>query len=395
MIELARGRAYNGSGTIARHKGRTKEYQVLITLDGKRKSAGYFRTRAEASQALRNIVSSIDKNEYIEPQRMPLSEWLQIWIDEYCCDIKASTKVAYKGYIKNHIEPALGKVSLCNLQPHMIQRFINRLENQGKRSSLPLSYKTRKNIHGCLSSALGTAVKIRYLRENPATGCRIPRNDEDLRSHVINPLNSSQIIQFMDAIKGTRYERIYMIALYTGMRMSEILGLQWDRVNFEIGELIISKQLAMLREKGEKRKLVSTKSRKIRSIIIPQAATDVLRTQLKAQYQYRLMAGQDWDNDLNLVFTNELGNSIPHASVEHEFKKIVTGIKLPGCRFHDLRHTFATEAIRAGVDVETVSKSLGHFSVGFTLDVYGHVTQEMKIDAAKRIQQAIENRAVR
>ena len=395
MTKLARGRAFNGSGAIAHHKGRTKAYQVLITIDGKRKSGGYFKTRAEASQVLREIVSSIDKNEYIEPQKMSLAEWLQIWIDEYCCDIKESTKVAYKGYIKNHIDPALGKTCLCNLQPHMIQRFINRLENQGKRSSQPLSYKTRKNIHGCLSAALGTAVKIRYLKENPATGCRIPRNDEDPRSQVINPLNSAQIIQFTDAIKGTRYERIYMIALYTGMRMSEILGMQWDRVNFEIGELVISKQLAILREKGDKRRLVSTKSRKIRSIVIPQAAVEVLRTQLKTQYQYRLMAGKDWDNELNLVFTDEHGNSIPHASVEHEFKKIVTGIKLPDCRFHDLRHTFATEAIRAGVDVETVSKALGHFSVGFTLDVYGHVTQEMKIEAARRMQLAIENRAIR
>lgn len=99
-----------------------------------------------------------------------------------------------------------------------------------------------------------------------------------------------------------------------------------------------------------------------------------------------------WDNPLNLVFTDEFGNSTPHASVEHEYKQIVTAIGLPERRFHDLRHTFATEAIRAGVDVETVSKSLGHFSVGFTLDVYGHVTQEMKMDAAKRIQQSIESR---
>ena len=392
---MARGRAYNGSGAIARHKGRTKEYQVLITIDGKRKSGGYFKTHAEASQALRDLTSMIDKNEYVEPQRMTLSEWMKIWVDEYCCDIKASTKVAYNGYIKNHINPALGKVGLCNLQPHMIQKFVNRLEYKGKKGANHLSYKTRKNIHGCLSAALATAVRIRYLKENPATGCRIPRDDEDAHSNIINPLDTTQIIQFTNATRDTRFERIYMIALYTGMRLSEILGLQWDRVNFEKNELIISKQLSILREKGEKRKLVSPKSRKIRSIIIPKAAMDILRAQLKAQYQYRLIAGEHWENDLNLVFTDEFGNSIPHASVEHEFKKIVTGINLPNCRFHDLRHTFATEAIRAGVDVETVSKGLGHFSVGFTLDVYGHVTQEMKEEAAKRIQLAIESRAMR
>ena len=389
---MARGRSSNGSGTIYKHKGRAKEYQVVFTVDGKRKSGGYYSTYAEAAEVLRDFTTSVDKGEYIEPKKMPLSEWLEIWVSEYCCDIKSSTKSQYEGYIRNHINPALGSISLCNLQPHMVQRFVNRLQYLGKKKSKTLCYKTRKNIHGCLSTALEKAVKVRYLKENPATGCTIPRNDEDIGSQAINPLDTAQIIQFTKAIHGKRFERVYLIALYTGMRLSEILGIQWDRVNLETGELIISKQLTMKREKGSQRKMASTKSRKVRSIIIPKAAIDVLRAQQKEQYQYRLKAGVEWDNPLNLVFTDEFGNSTPHASVEHEFKQIVTAIGLPERRFHDLRHTFATEAIRAGVDVETVSKSLGHFSVGFTLDVYGHVTQEMKMEAAKRIQQSIDNR---
>ena len=176
--------------------------------------------------------------------------------------------------------------------------------------------------------------------------------------------------------------------------MSEIIGLQWDRVNLETGTILISKQLTMKRAKGSQRKMVSTKTRKVRSIVIPKAAVDVLRSQQKAQYQFRLKAGQEWDNELNLVFTNEYGYSLPHASIEHEFKKIMCKIQLPDRRFHDLRHTFATEAIRAWVDVETVSKTLGHFSVGFTLDVYGHVTEEMKQEAARRIQLAIDSRTM-
>ena len=389
---MARGRASNGSGTICRHKGRTKEFQVVFTVDGKRRSGGYYSTRAEAAEALREYSSSVDKGEYIEPRKMQLSEWLRIWVEEYCCDVKYSTKIQYEGYIRNHINPALGSVSLCSLQPHMVQRFVNRLQYLGNKKDKTLSYKTRKNIHGCLSAALEKAVKIRYLKENPATGCTIPRNDEDIGSQSVCPLDTEQIIRFTEEIHGKRFERIYLIALYTGMRLSEILGLQWDRVNLDSGELVISKQLTMKREKGSQRKLSSPKSRKVRSIIIPKAAIDVLRTQQKEQYQYRLKAGSMWDNPLNLVFTDEFGNSTPHASVEHEYKQIVTAIGLPERRFHDLRHTFATEAIRAGVDVETVSKSLGHFSVGFTLDVYGHVTQEMKMDAAKRIQQSIESR---
>ena len=92
-------------------------------------------------------------------------------------------------------------------------------------------------------------MKIRYLKENPASGCTIPRDDEDVRNQVVSPLNTAQIILFTKEIKGARFERVYLVALYTGMRLSEILGLQWDRVNFETGELVVSKQLAMKREK--------------------------------------------------------------------------------------------------------------------------------------------------
>ena len=182
---MGRKRANNGSGTIARHKGRQKEYQVLFFVDGKRKSGGYYKTYAEASKVLRDLATTVDKGEYIEPQKMLVSDWLQIWVDEYCCDIKESTKLQYRGYIRNHINPCLGKTGLCSLQPHMIQSFVNRLEYQGKKSGKELSYKTRKNIHGCLSAALERAVKIKYLKENPASGCTIPRDDEDSRNQII------------------------------------------------------------------------------------------------------------------------------------------------------------------------------------------------------------------
>ena len=203
-----------------------------------------------------------------------------------------------------------------------------------------MSYKTRKNIHGCLSSALAKAVEIRYLRENPATGCAIPRSDEEVNNQVISPLNTAQINQFTQAIKGSRFERIYLIALYTGMRMSEIMGLQWDRVNLETGGVVVSKQLTMKRSKGSTRKLISTKTRKVRDFIMPETAVNVLRSQQKTQYEYRLKNGPEWNNEMNLVFTDEFGNSLPHASIEHEFKTIMQSINLPERRFHDLRHPY-------------------------------------------------------
>lgn len=390
---MARGRAGNGSGNVVYHKDKKKPYQIQFTVDGKRKSGGYYATHAEAMTALRKVTSQVDSRDYIDPQRMLLSEWLAVWMDEYCADVKASTMTQYEGYVRNHINPAIGKVKLCDLQPKQVQRFVNgvtRKDRSGEKK--PLAYKTLKNIHGCLSTALEKAKEIHYIRENPATGCVIPRDDADSDEQDIRPLEGDQILAFLEAVKGTRFEQIYIVALDTGMRLSEILGLQWDRVKERTNELRINKQLTIKRKAGSQRVLTSTKSRNTRTIVVPSDVMDLLTQVKEDQTSAKEKAGALWANSDGLCFTDETGNNIPHASVEHEYKRIVASIGVPDRRFHDLRHTFATESIRAGMDYETLSKHLGHFSVAFTLDVYGHVTDEMKREAAQKMQKVIDRR---
>lgn len=389
---MARGRASNGSGNVVYHKDKKKPYQIQFTVDGVRKSGGYYASHAEAMAALRKVTSQVDSRDYIDPQRMLLSEWLTVWMDEYCADVKASTMTQYEGYVRNHINPAIGKVKLCALQPKQVQAFVNGLTRKGHGGEKPLAYKTLKNIHGCLSAALEKAKEIHYLKENPATGCVIPRNDADSDEYDIRPLEGDQIPAFLEAVKGTRFERIYIIALDTGMRLSEILGLQWDRVKERSHELRINKQLTIKRKAGSQRVLTSTKSRNTRTIVVPEDVIELLLREKEDQTAAKEKTGALWANRDGLCFTDEMGGSIPHASVEHEYKRIVAAIGVPDRRFHDLRHTFATEAIRAGVDYETLSKHLGHFSVGFTLDVYGHVTDEMKREAAQKMQKVINRR---
>ncbi len=389
---MARGRAGNGSGNVVYHKDKKKPYQIQFTVDGKRKSGGYYATHAEAMTALRKVTSQVDSKDYIDPQRMLLSEWMAVWMDEYCTDVKASTMAQYEGYVVNHINPAIGKVKLCALQPKQVQGFVNNLTRKDKAGDKPLAYKTMKNIHGCLSSALEKAKEIHYIKDNPATGCAIPRSDEDSDKYEIRPLEGDQIPAFLEAVKGARFERIYIIALDTGMRLSEILGLQWDRVRERTNELRVSKQLTVKRKAGAKRVLTSTKTRNTRTIVVPGDVMELLAREKKDQVSAKEKAGSLWMNKDGLCFTDEMGDSISHTSVDHEYKRIVSSIGMPDKRFHDLRHTFATEAIRAGVDYETLSKHLGHFSVGFTLDVYGHVTDEMKREAAQKMQKVIDRR---
>lgn len=387
---MARGRASNGSGCVVKLKGRKKPYQIQYTVDGVRKYKSGFATMAEASAALRKITASVDSHDYVDPQKMRLAEWLQIWLKEYCSNIKESTMIQYEGYVRVHIAPALGNVRLCDLNQHKVQAFVNHISRKRNGSDKPLAYKTLRNIHGCLSTALRKALEIKYIKENPATGCAIPKVDTETKRQAVRPFDSNQIPVFMAAIKGARFESIYRMAIETGMRLSEILGLQWSKVNFQRHEITVDQQLPVNRRSGAPRILTSTKSRNVRVIIVPEDVIELLKERRKAQLADQMRAGELWDNQYGLCFTNELGGCLPHTPIEHEYKRIVTSIGLPNQRFHDLRHTFATEAIRAGVDYETLSRHLGHFSVGFTLDVYGHVTDTMKRDASKKMQAAIQ-----
>ena len=389
---MPRGRASNGSGTQPRQRADGRwEVKYCVGIDpgtGKtiRKSL-YGKTADEVARKLREITASLDAGTHIEPQKMPLSQWLDTWLQEYCKAIKPSTMTVYRGYIENHIKPGLGAVHLCDLQPHQVQKFVNRLDRQGN-GTKALSYKTRRNIHGCLSAALETAKEIRYIRDNPASGCRIPRNADEAPEQIC-PLEGDELPHFIQAIKGNPHEHIFLLALFTGMRLSEILGLRWQCVDFNTHQITVNRQLTLAR-KDLPRTLSSTKNRKARAFIAAPDAIEVLRDAQRQQRVMKLQAGNAWSNPDGLVFTDALGNGVSHRSVDVQFKKIVKGMGIPERRFHDLRHTYATVGLLSGVNVETISKNLGHFSVGFTLDQYGHVTDQMCQDAANRMQGMIE-----
>lgn len=384
---MARGRAANGSGM-----------QPRLRSDGRwevRYSAGihpgtgkpvvrsiYGRTSEEVVQKLRAVTAAIDAHTFVEPQRMALGEWLDIWLSEYSGGIKPGTLKCYSDAVKNHVKPGLGAVRLCELQPHAVQRFVNGLQRGG------LSPKTVKNIHGVLCKALSEAVRVRYIASNPAAGCILPKIVRD----EIHPFDAEEIAAFMDGIRGNPSEAVFFVALNTGMRLSEILGLRWSRVDFKKGTIRVDAQLLVKRGADSVRELGLPKNSRPRTFIAAPAVMECLRGVERRQKEWRLQAGPVWSNPLDLVFTNEMGEDMPHATVEHRFSRVLASAGIEGHRFHDLRHTFTVESIRAGVDVKTLSANLGHSSVAFTLDVYGHVTKDMQQEAADRLQAVIQSR---
>lgn len=395
---MARGRAANGSGTQPRKRSDGRwEVRFSIGIDpGTGKTimkSLYGKTADEVAEKLRRFTSEVDTGDYLEPSKLKVAEWMNIWLKDYNGHTTPGTLVLYKGYVKNHIIPGIGALQIAKLQPHQVQHFVNNLKYQGKKSEKQMSYKTRKNIHGCLSAALEKAKELKYIKENPATGCSIPRNDDVETSEEINPFSEDELTAFMEAAKGSYFEDIYHVAANTGMRLSEILGLRWSRFNQARAKITVDCQLLIKREKGSQRKLAPTKNKKNRSFKIAPSVVALLNRIKTKQAQNKLKAGSAWQYEIpDLIFTDEIGGTIPHASVEHEFKRITTEIGCPDHRFHDLRHTFATLALQHGADVKTLSEALGHYSVAFTLDVYGHVSEEMSNSFAALMENVITAR---
>ena len=311
---------------------------------------------------------------------MTVGQWLDIWTADYLGGVKSSTAFLYTEQIRVHIKPAIGAVKLEALNPHVIQGFYNHLSSK-REEKKALSPKSVKNVHGILHKALQQAVDIGYLRYNPADSCTLPR----LEKKEIYPMNEEQISAFLKAIKGHRHEILYEVALFTGMREGEILGLMWDCVDFEKGILTIKRQLRREMKKGGKYYVTTPKNGKPRTLMPAPWVMQLLRAQKVRQTEQRLQIGELWENS-GMVFTNMTGGYLSYRTVYDCFKRIVATIGAPELRFHDLRHTFAVTSLRAGDDIKTVQGNLGHHTAAFTLDVYGHVTEEMKKDSAQRME---------
>lgn len=349
-----------------------------------RRRSVYGKTKRECQMKLNCVLAELDSGTYFEPAKVTLGEWLQIWLDEYNAHVKPRTLESYRGHTKHRITPAIGRIKLKTLNATHLQRFYNDLL-RGTPNAPALSPKTIHNIHGILHKALEQAVELGYIRFNPSDSCKLPRKERK----QIQPLDHEQIRAFIRAIQGHRYETVYLVDLFTGMRQGEILGLQWGDIDFESGTIHIQKQLQRIQ--GEYH-MTSLKNDKTRRITPAPAVMQALRKQRVRQQEWRLRAGELWQES-SFVFTNDVGEHLRRETVYRNYKRIVADIGVPDARFHDMRHTYAVNALGAGDDVKTVQETLGHHTAAFTLDVYGHATEDMKRASANRMQQVIEQLA--
>lgn len=332
------------------------------------------------AQRLKDATHSLDEGTYIAPSKMTVGEWLDIWSREYLGGIKQSTASTYEDKIRLYLKPNLGALRLDTLAPHVIQSLYNKQSESG------LSPKTVKNTHTILHKALKQAQACGYIRMNPCDACILPR----IIKKTLSPLDEVETKIFLKEIQGHRFEVLFTVTIFTGLRLGEVLGLMWNCVNFASGTILIDKQLQMKKKSGGQYELVTTKNSKGRVISVAPWVMQLLKEHREKQIEQRIEAGSLWQNS-KLVFTNKVGEHLHIRTVNKAFKKIVTKIGRPDARFHDLRHSYAVAAIRAGDDIKTVQGNLGHATAAFTLDVYGHITDQMRAASAQRMDSYIKD----
>lgn len=386
---MAQRKNAKGSGTIRKktvtRNGKEYAYWEARVTTGRDPGTGKQiqrsftgKTQREVREKMQAAAVAVNQGTYTAPQKMTVGQWLDVWASDYLGAVKPATAASYKSQIKNHIKPALGAVQLSALHAHTVQRCVNGLEGYAP--------ATVRQAYKVLHNALEKAVELDYIPRNPAAKCTLPRMEQK----EIKPFDDEQTAALLQTVKGGRLEYIVRVALFTGLRMSELLGLTWDAVDFDKGMIAINKQLA----RPEHRKaglFISPKSGKARTITPAASVFAALKAQRRRQIENQLRAGSMWDNAHNMIFTNETGGPLCQHSVTDWFSAAAASAGLEGARFHDCRHTYAVNAIRAGDNIKAIQSNLGHATAAFTLDRYAHFTEQLQRDSAARMEDFIKD----
>lgn len=383
----------NNEGTLRKRANGSWEARYTVTENGKtvRRSI-YGKSQDEVKKKLTKVLFQIDTGKYIAPLEMTCEEWFTIWLNEYCGGVKESTRQQYLYNFRVHIKPELGQKPLQKINPVIIQKFINGLSAPRKKTLKDgtektvngLSPKSVKNISGILHESFAVAVRIGYLQTNPSESAKLPRCEKK----EMQVLDTNELKAFLDEIAGKPFESLFKVAVFTGMRRSELLGLKWQDIDFKTGKIEIVRQRKCERTEAGKNITVfdTLKNGKTREIFCPDFVLRELKAEKVKQAENKLKFGEAFSNEDGLVFVDEIGKPLSHSTVYHALKARAEAIGKPELKLHSLRHTFATLNLALGSNVKTVSESLGHATVSFTLDVYGHSTDELKQAMASSLQ---------
>lgn len=373
---MARSATPSNIREIVRNGKTYYEARFTNATTGKRHSI-CARTRRECEQRLRAAMLAAASGKLVQRDNVGVSEWVERWINGRL-DLTPGTVQLYKRYHGCYVKPYFEGFKLQKLNRGHCQGFIEFLA-EGSDTHSPLKPSTVRTVTSMLKAALTEAVKRDMIPANPATGLLMPRV-EKVKPKVLD--TKTQRV-FIDDCDESKYGKFFRVLLYTGLRISEGLGLRWENVDLDGKMLTIDGQLS----RDSERKIIPTKSHKERLVPLPDHLCELLREIRRDQLRAKLQAGAEWSNEYGFVFTNKYGAPLCHSTVSKAFSNLCKKHGIDATP-HTLRHTDVTNRLCAGDDLKTVSTIAGHASISITADVYAGVTNDMLMKSAERAQEA-------
>ena len=368
----------NGAGSVYQRKdGR---WAASVSLGNGRRQHFLGRSWDDAHQKLVTAQKAIQDGLPPAPAKQTVRQFLTPWLETSAPSRKPRTNKRYRELVELHVLPQIGRIQLTKLTPMDVQAVYTDMLKKG------LSPTTVQQVHAILHKAFKTAVGWNLMYRNPTDYAERPR----VEYREVHVLNAEQVRAFLDAAKGTRYEALFVLAVTTGMRQGELLGLRWQDLDLDAS--LIHVRHAMQRIDGEWRFVEPKSAKSRRQIGLGPMAIEALRYHRGKQVEDRFAVGGVWQ-DMSLVFCNELGRPVEVSNLTNRyFQPLLKKAGLPIVRFHDLRHTAATLMLNARIDAKVVSAVLGHSQVAFTMDRYMHVDLRMQSELGRSLDSMLMDR---
>ena len=362
-----------GEGSVYKRGNRW----VAQVGSGKNREYKYFDTQREANAWRHKMVEQRRQGLVLTGSKVPLSKFLDDWLVVAENSVRPNTYLQYSQIVHQHIVPILGKILLKGLRPDHVQSLYT------KKLASGTSPNTTRMIHAVLHRALNHALSLGLVIRNVSdvvTRPKVPHKE-------MKTLDDYQVRQLIQAAEGTRFQILFWIAVTTGLRQGEILGLKWSDIDWQTGRMQIQRQVQ--RRKGEGLVFCEPKSASGRRVItLGKATLERLRAYKERQYKEMLVAGDKWQ-DYNLIFPTPIGTPLDCSNVLKAYKKCLKEAGLPNLRFHDLRHTAATLMLQEGINPKIVQERLGHADISLTLNTYSHVLPSMQKEAAEKMDELL------
>lgn len=357
-----------------------KRKQKTVTVRG---------TKRDAQRELNRILHELNTGAFVEPAKMTVAQYLERWLADYAkTNVSAKTYEGYDEFIRIHLAPALGSYLLSKLTPLHIQNYYSQALQSGRRDGKGgLSARTVLHHHRVLRAALQQAVKWQLLVRNPADAVDPPRPERK----EMQVLTASEMARLLEGVKDSRMYIPILIAVSTGLRRGEVLGLRWQDIDFNAGTLSVRQALQRTKETGLVFKQPKTQKSR-RKVALPPFVVEELLRHRAAQDEQRRLLGSRYQ-DYNLVAAHPDGTPMNPNGVTIAFRNLIRKSGVTIVRFHDQRHSHATHLLQENVHPKIVSERLGHANIGITLDTYSHVLPGMQEEAALRIDAALRTAA--